>query len=45
MLDKVEDALKLNKERILSSLKAIETEEKYNNTEIWEMIEVQACII
>ena len=40
VLDKIEDDLKLDEERILNSLKAAENDEKYDHTEVWKILGV-----
>lgn len=40
VLDKIEDDLKLDEERILRALKTAEKEKKYDHTEVWEMLGV-----
>lgn len=40
VLDKIEDDLQLDEERILNALKKAETEKKYDHTEVWKMLNV-----
>lgn len=40
VLERIEDDLNLDEERILSALKLAENEKKYDHTEVWKMLGV-----
>lgn len=40
VLDRIEEDLHLDEERIIRALKAAEAEEKYDHTKVWEMLGV-----
>lgn len=40
VLDRIEDDLQLDEERIMQAMKKAEAEKKYDHTEVWEMLGV-----
>lgn len=40
VLDKIEEDLQLDEQRILHALKIAENEKKYDHTEVWKMLDI-----